>query len=459
MKPGAMGIKALVPSSIVGAIIGKGGEEMKRIKTESGAYVRLSQNDKYFPNSQERPCYIEGEPEEIVKVLDFMQEKVRSDRPPRGNQIAGIDQKRKEQLIIIIGPNAAGKCIGKGGENVKRLKSEYNVYVRCMAKEDIIPGLEERTVTISGEQENVSKAAKDILDLALTCKNGGTDKNLDYDNYMGGGAPGGAQAGGQFGGPPQQGYNGNNMGNNQYGGNQGYQGNNYNNQQQQGGYNAPPAQGGYNAPQSGFNQPPQQFNNAPQQAPPQGQFPPNQGIQQYNQPPPNQYNAAPVQQYGAPPAQQYGAPPPVQQYNQQQPAPAYTPPVNNAPPAANIAVQQYPSQGGYQGAPNGGPGPNQGNNQGGGYQGNQQGYQGGNPQGGYQGGNQGGGYQGNNQGGGYQGGNQGNQGGYNGGNQGGGGYQGNRGGGGGGYQGNNRGGNNRGNYGGGRGGSRGGRGK
>ena len=43
MKPGAMGIKALVPSSIVGAIIGKGGEEMKRIKTESGCYVRLSQ--------------------------------------------------------------------------------------------------------------------------------------------------------------------------------------------------------------------------------------------------------------------------------------------------------------------------------------------------------------------------------------------------------------------------------
>ena len=43
------------------------------------------------------------------------------------------------------------------------------MYVRCMAKEDIIPGLEERTVTISGEAENVSKAVKDVSFQIFDC--------------------------------------------------------------------------------------------------------------------------------------------------------------------------------------------------------------------------------------------------------------------------------------------------
>ena len=42
MKPGTMGMKLLVPNSLVGAIIGKGGEEMKKLKEESSCFVRLS---------------------------------------------------------------------------------------------------------------------------------------------------------------------------------------------------------------------------------------------------------------------------------------------------------------------------------------------------------------------------------------------------------------------------------
>ena len=43
MKPGALGLKMLVPNFIVGAVIGKGGAELKKIKEETGAYIKLSQ--------------------------------------------------------------------------------------------------------------------------------------------------------------------------------------------------------------------------------------------------------------------------------------------------------------------------------------------------------------------------------------------------------------------------------
>ena len=73
-----------------------------------------------------------------------------------------IDETRKKQCKIIVGANAAGKCIGKGGENVKRLKSEFSVWIKVMGRDDSIPGLEERTITVSGDTDNTLKAVKDV---------------------------------------------------------------------------------------------------------------------------------------------------------------------------------------------------------------------------------------------------------------------------------------------------------
>lgn len=387
MKPGALAIKLLVPNSLVGAIIGKGGEEMKKLKEESNCFIRLSQNDKYFPNTTERPCYIEGFPDDICKAVTTIQEKLVNDSPRRG---PSIDDARKKQCTIIVGSNAAGKTIGKGGENAKRLNSEFSVWVKVMGRDDSIPGLEERTVTINGEIENAVKAVKDILDNSLELKNGGTDKNLDYDSFMGG-------AGGQA-----------------VAGNQGYQGNqsynqsgNFGNQQQ--GYNqaprtAAPAMGGGQGYNNMGQQPPApnsmgNYNNAPP-------------VQQYNsqqyqgnaqQYPANNSNV-PVQQYpGAPAAQPaggYGAGAPAAGYTQgaagytqgygQTPAGgAYNQP---APPSgapggySQAQGQAYnPAPQGYQSAPAQGGYP-QGASQ-------SAGYQGGNQQGGYQATPQGGNYQ------------------------------------------------------------------
>ena len=79
-----------------------------------------------------------------------------------------IEDSRKKQCRIIVGSNAAGKCIGKGGENVKRLNSEHSVWVKVMGRDDSIPGLEERTVTINGELENAIKAVQDVCPLQIT---------------------------------------------------------------------------------------------------------------------------------------------------------------------------------------------------------------------------------------------------------------------------------------------------
>lgn len=392
MKPGALGMKLLVPNSLVGAIIGKGGEEMKKLKEESNCFIRLSQNDKYFPNTTERPCYIEGTPEDIVKAVTVIQEKLTNDNPRRG---PSIEDARKKQCTIIVSSNAAGKTIGKGGENVKRLNSEHSVWVKVMGRDDSISGLEERTVTINGDIENAAKCVKDILEMTEALNNGGTDKNLDYDSFMGG-------AGGQ-------GYQGN-QGYNSQPGNFGNQQQGYNSQAgtpRAGSMGATPAMGGsqgYNmgssqppAPAGGYNNPPpvQQYNN---------QQPGYQGnVQQY----PASNSNIPIQQYpGAAPAQPaggYGGGTPAGGYNQ---GAAYNPSTqgygqpaagggyNPAPPAP--AAGSYNQSQTYNQAPQGYQPPQS------------QGYQSSTQQGGYQGSAQGAGYQAGR--GGYQGGAGGNQG-------------------------------------------------
>ena len=52
--------------------------------TSFKSFSKSPQNDKYFPNTNERPCYIEGTPEDIVKAIKTIQEKLANDNPRRG---------------------------------------------------------------------------------------------------------------------------------------------------------------------------------------------------------------------------------------------------------------------------------------------------------------------------------------------------------------------------------------
>lgn len=45
---------------------------------------------------------------------------------------------------------------------MKRLKSEFSVWIKVMGRDDAIPGLEERTITVSGDSDNTIKAIKDV---------------------------------------------------------------------------------------------------------------------------------------------------------------------------------------------------------------------------------------------------------------------------------------------------------
>lgn len=42
-------VKVLIPSAAVGALIGKGGETMRNLKSESGCRLQMSKNQEVYP--------------------------------------------------------------------------------------------------------------------------------------------------------------------------------------------------------------------------------------------------------------------------------------------------------------------------------------------------------------------------------------------------------------------------
>ncbi|KAJ9582856.1 hypothetical protein L9F63_022815 [Diploptera punctata] len=73
-------MKILIPSSAAGAIIGKGGETIAQLQKDTGARIKMSKANDFYPGTAERICLVTGNTESIMKVLKFIMEKIR-DRP------------------------------------------------------------------------------------------------------------------------------------------------------------------------------------------------------------------------------------------------------------------------------------------------------------------------------------------------------------------------------------------
>jgi len=71
-------VKVLIPNSTAGMIIGKGGNFIKQIKEESGAYVQISQKSKET-NLPERCVTVAGEMDANMKAMDLIIQKIVED--------------------------------------------------------------------------------------------------------------------------------------------------------------------------------------------------------------------------------------------------------------------------------------------------------------------------------------------------------------------------------------------
>ncbi|GFQ82481.1 RNA-binding protein Nova-1 [Trichonephila clavata] len=91
---GTYHFKILVPSVAAGAIIGKGGETIAQLQKEAGARVKMSKATDFYPGTTERVCLITGSIEGIIRIHEFIMEKVKEKPDPNAKMAIDFDHKQ-----------------------------------------------------------------------------------------------------------------------------------------------------------------------------------------------------------------------------------------------------------------------------------------------------------------------------------------------------------------------------
>ncbi|XP_075679761.1 RNA-binding protein Nova-1-like protein passilla [Dermatophagoides pteronyssinus] len=182
-------LKILVPAVAAGAIIGKGGETIGQLQKETNTRVKMSKSNDFYPGStNERVCLISGPVEGIIRINEFIMEKIKEKPDPNAKMAIDFDNKqpaeREKQVKILVPNSTAGMIIGKAGSYIKHIKEESGAYVQISQK-SLDHALAERCITVIGEFESNKKACQMILAKIVEDPQSGSCLNVSYADVTG----------------------------------------------------------------------------------------------------------------------------------------------------------------------------------------------------------------------------------------------------------------------------------
>ena len=170
-------LKVLVPNYAAGAIIGKGGQNISQLQSTYGAKIKLSQNNDYYPGTQERIAVITGDVEKVIDLHKYVMDKIRNE----SNQAHGyaMDETRQKQAKIIVPNGTAGILIGKGGSMIRSMMEQSGAKILISNKDhEQVHG--ERVVTVTGSEEENEEACRLIATKVATDSSNMMNRSLSY---------------------------------------------------------------------------------------------------------------------------------------------------------------------------------------------------------------------------------------------------------------------------------------
>lgn len=139
----------LVPSEHIAKVIGKAGAGLKQIREAAGIKIQVHQNADV--NSGTRRVDLIGATEQIIGAFQLLLNKAFAD----GNA----------SPTLLIPTDKAGQVVGRGGDNLKKVREECRVRVALEREPVVDPtsGAQERLLTMSGEMNQMPRALRYML--------------------------------------------------------------------------------------------------------------------------------------------------------------------------------------------------------------------------------------------------------------------------------------------------------
>lgn len=159
--------RMLVPSSYVGAIIGKGGESIRSITQKTHARIDVHRKDN--PGATEKVITINGNPEAcngaVAAILDIVREEDRNARMQ-----AGTWNDDDIPLKILAHNSLIGRLIGKDGRHLKGVQEKVDTKIAISnSMADMHQYNTERTIAIYGENAKCVEAEMLLMEKLRSC--------------------------------------------------------------------------------------------------------------------------------------------------------------------------------------------------------------------------------------------------------------------------------------------------
>ncbi|XP_058457524.1 heterogeneous nuclear ribonucleoprotein K-like isoform X2 [Malaya genurostris] len=157
-------VRLLIPSKMAGAIIGKGGHNIQRLRTEYQAQVNVGDC-----TGPERVITIGADMETATNVVKDVMKHLDK---------AGDNE---YELRVLVHQSLAGCVIGRGGTKIKELKDEIGCRLKIFS--NIAPQSTDRIAQVVGSEEQCLRALNEIIALIKGTPIKGPVHNYDPHNY------------------------------------------------------------------------------------------------------------------------------------------------------------------------------------------------------------------------------------------------------------------------------------
>uniref|UniRef100_T1KBT4 K Homology domain-containing protein n=2 Tax=Tetranychus urticae TaxID=32264 RepID=T1KBT4_TETUR len=145
-------IRLIMQGKEVGSIIGKKGDNIKKFREESGAKINISDG-----SCPERIVTVTGSTESILKAFSLIGRKFEEIHEPWKDGQSGTNS---VTLRLIVPACQCGSLIGKGGSKIKEIREITGASIQVAS--EMLPNSTERTVTISGSSDSITKCIYQI---------------------------------------------------------------------------------------------------------------------------------------------------------------------------------------------------------------------------------------------------------------------------------------------------------
>lgn len=197
-----------IESSLVGLIIGRQGENLRRIEGESGCRVQFMPST---DNGPYRSCKITGprpRREEVKTAINRIIEDSGMSVINRGGALndqraASVVQEGEDCMQIMVPDRTVGLIIGRGGETIRDLQERSGCHINITAENKSVNGL--RPVNLIGSRETAARAKDFIMEIVdsdsrgdgqpLPPKKGPSGRQDHQRDSYGGGSGGGGHDG------------------------------------------------------------------------------------------------------------------------------------------------------------------------------------------------------------------------------------------------------------------------